>query len=659
MACGDDSSATDAATTSDARGAGDGGTLVTDGGTLDVGAVDAPAVDGASVDAANVAAVVVVEVEAGGRTSASTFVDVALTLTFHVENRGGVLAALGDVAVTGPCMVTEPLVSELESEARDSFDVLLEAQADAGEYACSVSFDTSDASVPSYGFTHALHVRVPGTPANPLELQFSDQTEVVLSGECPDSIDNPWGATFIDWNSDGHIGVGAWYHGGTYQHCAYINDGAGRMVMNAETSAVLRPDGGWGRHSATNWFAFDVYANGDAFTDLMGYGSEVSTGVALNSASAVGENFGTNTVHSRLAYMDVVLVDWDGAGELETVDDFFVLRSATDGEEIRTLYPVPDDPDFVGGRGNPGPVVGDFNSDSWPDVLLFFGDESIVVRNNAGSPEALAMDPVVQPCSARLIFATDFDLDGLLDIVCVPAGESTFHMFRNEGDFAFSAAGEIAGFGSIGGVTNKSTSAIADLDNDGYEELISFGGYNRVARESCNLVAQVRDGVFVTSGCEIYGEEGWGGWCGSPTGDAADYDNDGDIDLVGTGNSCDRYMTRLMRNDTPGVHQGINVRVRYRDGNDGCMGCRLEAHEGGERVAIKFMQMNNAFTHNRTNIVGHLGVGTRDSVDLTVVFPSGGGTHVFRDVGTNQTVFVDYAGGSPTIQEGWEPGEGF
>ncbi len=649
QACGDETGDVDAAGPRDSSVDGSHDAQTVDGGLTDGGVADGAA-DGT---------LVVREVAAGGIFPRRLLTETEATQTFHLDNGRPSSAVLSDWSVGAPCTAAD-LPSAVSASESVAWTVSLPPRAMEADYLCAISFSFAFDERPAetYAFDLSVQVRAPGAPADPLALRFSDQTAATLQGDCAQGADKPWGATFIDWNNDGALGVAAWYHAGTYPHCAYVRQSDGTMVMDADISAVLRPGGGWGRHSATNWFAFDLYADGDRYTDIIGYGSEVPTGIALNSATAVGEGFGVTSVHSQIGYTDVVLIDWDGEGALETIDDFLQLRSVVTGEILRTLHPVPDD-DFVGGRGNPGPVVGDFDGDSWPDAMLFYGEHSVVVRNAEGTAEILPVAPALRSCSARLAFATDFDLDGDLDIACVPEGESTFRMYRNGGAFAFEQVGEIEGFGSIGGITNKSSAAVADLDNDGYEELISFGGYNRVARESCNLVAQIHDGHFVTAGCEIYGAEGWGDWCGSPTGDAADYDNDGDIDLVGTGNQCDRFMTRLMRNDTSDIYRGLNVRVRYRPGNEGCMGCRLEAHEGGERVAMKFMQMTSSFSHNRTNVIGHLGVGDRTHIDLTVVFPAGGGTHVFRDVPTNQTVFVGYAGGSPTLTTGWVPGDGF
>lgn len=572
-----------------------------------------------------------------------------------LENAGGGTLVLPGATVGMPCSAGAP-PDTLEAGASEAWSVSLPSRGEEGAYRCAVSIEVQGGE--AFDFELSVQVRLPGAPATPLPLRFVDQTEAVLQGRCPAQTDKPWGATFVDWNGDGAVGVAAWFHAGAYPHCAFVVQRDGRMVLDETLSGRLRPGGGWGRHSATNWFAFDVFADADRFTDIIGYGSEVPTGIALNAAMAAGETFSAATVHSKVSYTDIVLIDWDGAGELETIDDFFHLRSAVTGEILRTLHSVPD-AGVVGGRGNPGPIVGDFDGDSWPDVLLFFGEDSVALRNNEGTPEPLALTPALRTCHSRLTFTSDFDLDGDLDIACLQEGERHVRMYENTGAFVFEDAGEIEGFGAIFGRTDKSSSAVADLDNDGREELISFGGYNRVEREACNLVAQVHGGAFQTQRCAIYGEGGWSEWCGSPTGDIADYDHDGDLDIVGTGSTCDDQMARLMRNDTAGVYRGLNVRVRYRPGNEGCMGCRIEAQEGGERVAVKFMQMTSSFAHNRTNVMGHLGVGDRAEVDLHVVFPGGGGSYIFPNVATNQTVFVDYAGGTPRLVEGWVPGAAF
>ncbi|MEM9189563.1 MAG: hypothetical protein AAGF12_10340 [Myxococcota bacterium] len=307
-------------------------------------------------------------------------------------------------------------------------------------------------------------------------------------------------------------------------------------------------------------------------------------------------------------------------------------------------------------------MVGDFNGDSWPDVLILDDSEpgrARGIRNDRGRPVRFDLDPDLLRCEgARLLHVLDYDLDQDLDIVC--RFSDGYHALRNDGAFAFYDEGRIDGYGSTSGITDKSSATVPDLDNDGREELIGFGGLD--GRTRCNVVVQSRAGRLEVQPCGTVFAGGWSSDCaGRMTGDVYDYDNDGDLDLVGVANaSCSRSSARLMRNDTGGIYRSLRVRVKGLDGNPGCMGCRLELREGGTLVAQRSMQMRNSFTHSRLNVVGHLGAGTRAQVDLIIIPPSDRRAPVtFPAVRTGQTVVVDLSPATPTLTEHWRPGTGF
>ncbi|MEM9189564.1 MAG: VCBS repeat-containing protein [Myxococcota bacterium] len=299
-----------------------------------VSTTDASLPDG---DAPGDFAVAVREVSDGRWTAGFLSQGTRWVLEGHVENRGQVELMIDAIDVAPPCEAGGRPNAPLPPGAAERFEIVVPASVPVGEHACEATLRAQAAGrSEEYRFEFAFRSGDAGTPAVPLDLLFSDQSSQ-LDGSCESG--NPFGSTFVDFNNDGHIDVASWSHGGEYRHCARINDGSGRFVLNDAVHAQLRPGGVWGRSSATNWWVWDAYIDGDGLTDLLGYGSESPTGIALNVARR-GQPFRSAPVHTRLAYTDVVPIDWDGTGELELVTEFLDLYSASTGAFVQNLSRV-------------------------------------------------------------------------------------------------------------------------------------------------------------------------------------------------------------------------------------------------------------------------------------------------------------------------------
>jgi immune inhibitor A len=120
------------------------------------------------------------------------------------------------------------------------------------------------------------------------------------------------------------------------------------------------------------------------------------------------------------------------------------------------------------------PIPADLDSDGLPEIAVSTSCGTIVAWNDDGSPSTaldVATSEVVQYCEP--LFA-DLDGNGLVECVLGTAGGSTSHVY------AFGREGKLVGFPVDVDGSVWATPAVADLDNDGYDEIVAATTEGRV-----------------------------------------------------------------------------------------------------------------------------------------------------------------------------------
>jgi uncharacterized repeat protein (TIGR01451 family) len=259
----------------------------------------------------------------------------------------------------------------------------------------------------------------------------------------------------------------------------------------------------------------------------------------------------TNAGLMGLGYGSVAWGDYDNDGDL----DILLTGLTDDYNPISKIYRN-DGGSFTDTDAGPAGVRegsaawGDYDNDGDLDILLTGfssnGPLTQVYQNNAGVFADISAGLVgVQGGSATW---GDYDNDGDLDILL--AGQVDFGspmmttaIYRNDGGSFTDTNASLMGLG-YGSV------AWGDYDNDGDLDILLTGitnDYNPISK-----IYRNDGGSFTDTNASLaeigYGSAAWG-----------DYDNDGDLDILLSGQTYDYYsFTKIYRNDG-GIFTDINA----------------------------------------------------------------------------------------------------
>lgn len=370
---------------------------------------------------------------------------------------------------------------------------------------------------------------------------FEEQNSISLKGVLYSSA--AWG----DYDNDGFLDIVVTGSHQTDQGISkiYRNNGDNTFTDQVQISLTGVYE------SSTAWGDYD----NDGYIDLV-----ISGYIAPNSPKTVlyrnnGDN--TFTEKSNITFVDVALSslawgDYNNDGKL----DLLVTGRSTNGF-VSKLYKNNGDDSFTEQTQiNLKPVSqgsvawGDYDNDGYLDILLtgtsgFLRTEAKIYRNNGDDSfteqSHIKLTGVYHSSAAW----GDYNNDGYLDIVLtgydgnIPISK----IYKNNGDNSFTEQTNI----SLVGVNNGSA-AWGDYDNDGFLDLILTGtDLNNVStskiyrNDQLNNFIEQSDislpGIRISSSC----------W--------ADYDNDGDLDILLSGNTGSSRITKIFRNNVPYSNQ--------------------------------------------------------------------------------------------------------
>jgi hypothetical protein len=280
-----------------------------------------------------------------------------------------------------------------------------------------------------------------------------------------------------------------------------------------------------------------------------------------------------------------------------------------------------------------GPVSADFNGDGWPDLYLGMHNDLNRLFLNDGQGSFVSHE-IGNAGGAFNAPVGDIDNDGDLDLFHAGAsGPDDVHrslMMLNLGDGQFIDVAESAGLGLAEVGSNVSGSAFADFDNDGDLDLV-IGIASKEGPPVSLLFLNDGSGFFtdVSASSGIVDQ--------GPFVSLGDYDEDGFVDLaLGALFGLNSGLTSLYHNNGNSNHW-LRVELVGTQSNRSAIGVRVLAISGDLQ---QMREITGGLGRNQEEAVAHFGLRERTQVDrLEIRWPSGQ-VDVLTDVAADQKIRV-------------------
>ena len=467
------------------------------------------------------------------------------------------------------------------------------------------------------------------------------------------------GAGFLDYDNDGWLDVylvnGAPLSGprptpAPINHL-YRNTGQGAFVDVTTATGVGDPGYGMGCSAA------DYDNDGDQDLYLANFGPNVlyrnegnGTFADVTAAAGVGDPRWASSCgfldYDRDGDLDLYVtnyVDYSIANDVPCAEGS--VRSYCDPD---TYAPVSDllyrnegDGTFTdvtvaagvtgSGRGL-GVAFSDYDDDGDTDIYVANdGTANLLYRNEGGRFAEVGLQAGVwynangRAQAGMGVDAGDLDGDGAPDLVVGNFAMETNTLFRNLGDGQFEDATDRSGLGPPSYLPLTFGLKLLDYDNDGDLDLFSANGHvldnaeiitpGHTYAQANQMMANLGDGQLVDVSAHLGPDFSRVNVGRSAA--AADYDNDGDIDLlVNTVNG----NPRLLRNDGGNRQHWLEVQLQGLVQRD-ALGSKVTVTIGDRRL-VRERQSGASYqaTHDPRL---HFGLGTATTAEVEVRWPDG------------------------------------
>lgn len=320
----------------------------------------------------------------------------------------------------------------------------------------------------------------------------------------------------------------------------------------------------------------------------------------VQSGPIQGTNWKLKTPAKGRYYWSVQAIDGDFEGSLFSGEQTYLIDTSkfvNQSAALSGLLPVVSEGSAA---------WGDVNNDGLLDLAITGNDSANIqfklIRNNGGALPTDITPPGITGIEDGDISFTDYNSDGFLDLLLTgkTSGGSQTRLYKNNGDLSFTEVS--AGFPGLVG----SSAAWGDIDNDGDLDLLLTG-------ESTGTGTTL---LYRNNGVLGFSEEIGTGLSGliNGMGGFADYDRDGDLDILLSGNSGGSDFTQLYKNDgaanfTPeasGIVAMSNSSLEWSDvNNDGFADVLIAGEQAGTlRTRVYLNNAGTTFTLQSNSLDG-------------------------------------------------------
>jgi len=303
-----------------------------------------------------------------------------------------------------------------------------------------------------------------------------------------------------------------------------------------------------------------------------------------------------------------------------------------------------------------GVLTLDYDNDGWPDIFVANDSvASILYQNQKNGKFAdvavdsgCALSADGKPQAGMGVSASDYDLDGYLDIVKTNFAGDTPSLYHNQGDGTFEDATFPAGLG-------KHTQFLGwgcgffDFDNDGWPDILICNGHVYPEVEQLRteagyaqrklLYRNLRNGKFEDISLNV--GPGISDPSASRSAAFGDFNNDGHIDFVV---NCVNDCPQLIRCDSKLQNNWIKVRTIGTKSNRSGIGARLRCVVQMPGESKPHQQLDEVRSGGgyfaQSDLRVHFGIGKATKVDLLEIRWPSGTIDTLKELQPNQLIYV-------------------
>ncbi len=300
-----------------------------------------------------------------------------------------------------------------------------------------------------------------------------------------------------------------------------------------------------------------------------------------------------------------------------------------------------------------GVVWSDYNNDGTPDIYVANDStENLFYHNNGdGTFEevgfmigvALSENGVAENGMGTAF--GDWNNDGWLDLTVTNYAEQTNTLYHNDADGFFTDATVTTKTAQITYPYLGWATAFLDYDNDGYQDLFVANGHLHE-----NLAELGQEGTYEQRNLLFRNNNANGTFTevsetlgvGMKLTDVsrgstfADYDLDGDIDMVVTNSNT---APRLLRNDGGNGKNWLQIRLTSTNGSSDAIGARVEVMTG-KLTQTREVRSGDGYL-SQQDLTLHFGIGDYEQVESIEVQWQSGTKQLIESVSANQMLFLE------------------
>ncbi len=302
-----------------------------------------------------------------------------------------------------------------------------------------------------------------------------------------------------------------------------------------------------------------------------------------------------------------------------------------------------------------GVVWGDYNNDGTPDLYVANDStENLFYHNNGdGTFEevgfmvgvALSEDGVAENGMGTAF--GDWNNDGWLDLTVTNYAQQTNTLYHNDADGFFTDTTATTKTAQLTYPYLGWATAFIDYDNDGYQDLFVANGHlhENLAELGQEGTYGQRNLLFRNSANNTFAEVSETLGPGMKLEDVsrgatfADYDLDGDIDIVVTNSNT---APRLLRNDGGNGKNWLQIRLTATNGSTDAIGVRVKITTG-KLIQTREVRSGDGYL-SQQDLTLHFGIGNYKQVDSVEVQWQNGAKQLLESIPANQVLSLEENG---------------